>query len=117
MRILLFEFVSGGGWWCAGTLNKPPAPLLREGKTMLRALATDFAALPNCEVVLLQDRRVRHKIELPSVETLIISRPIELFRTLRKIAKQVDTAIFIAPEAEDHLHNWAEKWFSLGGKM
>lgn len=117
MRIVLFEFVSGGGWWKVDPTGRPPPSLLREGKAMLTALATDFAALPEVSVTLFQDRRVRHKVELPGVETIVVSKPIELFRKCVELAPQVDFGLIIAPEMEGHAADWAAKWELLDGTL
>ncbi len=117
MRIFLFEFVSGGGWWKVDPIGRPSAGLLREGKTMLTALATDFAALPDCEVILLQDRRVKKKIEVPGARTVVIEGPADLFRAFQDYAAAVDFGIIIAPEFSEHLYDWVAKWNLLGGKL
>ena len=117
MRVLLFEFVSGGGWWKVDAMGRPSSSLLREGKTMLSSLASDFAAIEGCEVVLLQDRRVKQKVQLPGVETLVIRTPAELFRKLREYAPKVDYGVVIAPEFADHLYDWSVKWLLFGGKL
>jgi predicted ATP-grasp superfamily ATP-dependent carboligase len=117
MRVLLFEFVSGGGWWKIDPLGRPASSLLREGKTMLASLAADFAACAGCEVVLLQDRRVKQQVEIPGCETVVIRTPVELFRKLREYAPQVDYGVVVAPEFADHLYDWSVKWRLLGGQL
>lgn len=117
MRIVLFEFVSGGGWWKIDPTGRPPPSLLREGKTMLAALAADFATIPDTQVTLFQDRRVKRPVELHGVETIIIDRPVELFRKCVALAPQVDYGIIIAPELEGHLEDWAVKWVLLEGTL
>ncbi|HTN76626.1 MAG TPA: ATP-grasp domain-containing protein, partial [Pirellulaceae bacterium] len=86
-------------------------------KTMLSLLATDFAALPGVTVTLFQDYRVRHKVELPDVETIVVERPIDLFRKCEELAPQVDYGLIIAPELEGNLEDWATKWTLLEGKL
>jgi predicted ATP-grasp superfamily ATP-dependent carboligase len=117
MRIFIFEFVSGGGWWKVDPIGKPPKSLLREGKTMLEALATDFAAIPGCEVVYLQDRRVKNKVHVSGAERIEIKTPLELFRAFVRLAPQCDFGVIIAPEFNDHLHDWATKWTLLDGTL
>ena len=54
MRILVFEYVTGGG-----LLNEAlPASLATEGDQMLRALVRDLAAIPRIEVVATRDDRL-----------------------------------------------------------
>ncbi len=117
MRIVLFEFVSGGGWWKIDPTGRPPPSLLREGKTMLSSLASDFSAIRGAHVTIFQDRRVKRKVELPGVETIVIDRPVELFRKCVALAPQVDYGLIIAPEIEGNLEDWAVKWGLLEGKL
>lgn len=117
MRIFLFEFVSGGGWWKVDPMGRPAPSLLREGKTMLQALATDFAALPDCEVIYLQDRRVKQQVEVPLAQKIVVAEPADLFRALQLYAPSVDYGVIIAPEFNEHLYDWTSKWTLLGGKL
>ena len=57
MRIFIYEFVTGGGW-SAQRANAPPNGLVQEGGAMRNALATDLAAGPTAEVLILHDRRL-----------------------------------------------------------
>src|SRR5262245_6647904 len=54
MRILLYEYLTGGGLFEQPALADS-ASLLREGAAMLTAVAADFAAI--AEVVVIRDRR------------------------------------------------------------
>lgn len=117
MRVFLFEFVSGGGWWKVDPIGRPTASLLREGKAMLTALASDFAALPQCEVVYLQDRRVRNKVVVPGGRQIIVAEPADLFRAFKEWAADGCYGVVIAPEFNEHLYDWAAKWSLLGGKL
>ena len=54
MRILVYEFASGGG--CAG--RPVPASLAREGRAMLTALLEDLASIGRHEIVTTTDRRL-----------------------------------------------------------
>ena len=58
MRIFLYEFVAGGGWHHASPNEPPCGTLLAEARAMIQALATDLAALPENELVLLHDARL-----------------------------------------------------------
>jgi hypothetical protein len=63
MRLCLYEFVTGGGWYGCPERELPES-LRREGRAMLVALAADFSALAGVEVTVLVDRRC-HDLELP----------------------------------------------------
>lgn len=117
MRVFLFEFVSGGGWWKVDPTARPPKSLLREGKTMLAALASDLAAIDGCEVIFLQDRRVRTPVEVPGAQRVTVTGPNDLFRRFRDLAPQTDFGVIIAPEFNGYLSDWAAKWRLLDGTL
>jgi len=54
MRLLVFEFITGGGF-----MNQPlPSSLLQEGYLMRNALLDDLRVLNGLELLVLQDERV-----------------------------------------------------------
>ncbi len=56
MRIFLYEFVTGGGWYSESEAS-PPESLVIEGRAMLQSLAADLAAIEGVRVDVLADRR------------------------------------------------------------
>jgi hypothetical protein len=60
MRILLYEWITGGG--LVEQPGRLPASLLAEGSAMIAALAADFAALPGSRVTVLRDMRLDHLV-------------------------------------------------------
>ncbi|HYN00148.1 MAG TPA: hypothetical protein VET25_10410, partial [Aestuariivirgaceae bacterium] len=44
MRVFVYEFVTGGGWWSLGS-DVPPESLLAEGAAMARAVVEDFSRM------------------------------------------------------------------------
>lgn len=117
MRIFVFEFVSGGGWWKVDPTDRPTRSLLVEGKTMLASLVTDLVAIDGCEVTYLQDRRVKQKVEIPGAQQLVIKSPTQLFNAFVQNAPKHDYGIIIAPEFHDHLYDWAIKWKLMEGTL
>lgn len=117
MRILLYEFVTGGGWYSHGT-GDPPSSLVIEGRAMRQALAADFAALDGVRLDVLCDRRFGMDASLPTAATLHdidgAAREREL---LGSIARDADWTILIAPEFGGHLAErcrWIEQ---AGGRL
>jgi len=56
MKILIFEYITGGGM--LGELL--PASLLKEGELMLNTVACDFSDIDEVEVCVLRDHRLQH---------------------------------------------------------
>ena len=63
LRILLYEFVCGGGLYSAGA-EPPSVSLSQEGSAMLAALAADFARIGRVAIDVLVDVRQRG-LDLP----------------------------------------------------
>lgn len=98
MRVFIYEFVSGGGWFHIRTPLHQVADLLKEGSAMLHALASDFAALPECEVVVFRDVRVA-PLRLPrNVVVRQISSESQEAALFDRVARESDAVLFIAPE-------------------
>ena len=96
MRIFLYEFVTGGGWYTHA--DKPaPESLLAEGRAMLTALVADFAALEDVAVEIFRDNRYPLP-EVPGVN----SPPDQQRRSGTNRAAppgpQADWTVLIAPE-------------------
>jgi len=108
LRILLYEYVTGGGWWEQSPLA-PSGSLLAEGEAMARSLATDLLELQH-QVVMLRDTRLptagSSEISHWSVDSAACQKAV-----FQQAAAQCDSAIIIAPEFEDRLLercHWAE---------
>lgn len=113
MRILIYEFVAGGGAYAWGM--GPEGPLLDEGRAMIEAVARDWAALPDVEVDLAWDGRLEHDPTLDVRFRLVQSEKQE--RELLESAADYDAAIVLAPELAGALVErtaWVE---SVGGKL
>lgn len=96
MRILVSEFLCGGGWPEA----ELPDSLATEGRAMLEAVVTDLLRLPEVTVLTTWDAR----LALPSfcederVEVIQVCAPAEEQTILTQSAQRVDRALIIAPE-------------------
>lgn len=87
MRILVHEFVTGGG--LAG--RDVPVSLAREGAAMLEALVADLAAIPGHEIVVTMDARFPPAVP-PGVEVVGFDGDLD------SLTEGVDAVWFVAPE-------------------
>jgi predicted ATP-grasp superfamily ATP-dependent carboligase len=101
MRILIHEFVTGGGWLSVER-DAPSGSLLAEGQAMLSAVASDFAALRNVHVDALRDARLP-ALSIPGVHVHQIDSATAELRVLGELAAAADAALLIAPEFDGHL--------------
>jgi predicted ATP-grasp superfamily ATP-dependent carboligase len=115
MRVFLYEYVTGGGWW-GEDAHAPAGSLLAEGSAMVRALAADFQAIPEVSVVALADSRLSKHI-LPDCELQIVSSTEEEQAALRAIAAEADRTLLIAPEWNGELARRSRFVLAAGGKL
>lgn len=115
MRVLVYEFVTGGGWY-SHAQGSPPDSLAREGRAMRDALAADFAAVDGASVDVLHD--VRHPpVELSGVTVHAIDGAAAEMRAVRRLAAEVDWTVLIAPEFGGHLLARTEAVELAGGTL
>ncbi|QDU96130.1 ATP-grasp domain-containing protein [Lignipirellula cremea] len=99
MRVFVYEYVTGGGWFEQSS-EPPTGSLLAEGSAMAAAVAEDLTALGH-QTYLLRDVRLphfRHLGELTSVDSRVAE---EL--AFSRVAKRCDAALLIAPEFDQIL--------------
>jgi predicted ATP-grasp superfamily ATP-dependent carboligase len=101
MRILVYEFVTGGGWFSIEP-TAPAGSLLAEGAAMLAALAADFGSLAECEVHVLHDARLVRP-SLPGIRFQNIANAAAEREQLARLSSQADWTVLIAPEFAGHL--------------
>ena len=111
MRILVHEFVTGGG--LAG--RPVPASLAREGAAMRNALVADLAALRRYRIVTTIDRRFPLRRPPAGVEviTLTDARP----RLLDDLLASVDAVWLVAPETGGCLERLAARATERGAVL
>src|SRR3954451_14766020 len=108
MRVLIHEFVTGGG--LAGA--PLPASWAAEGGAMRRALAADCAALPGIRVVVMLDDRLPDE---PGPWSIVRVGPGREEATFARLAAEADYTALIAPEAVGLLTTWARGADRVGG--
>jgi len=101
MRILVHEFVSGGG--CAG--REAPTSLVREGLAMRTALVADLAAIGRHDVVMTTDGRF-HRAAPAGVEVVDLSRG---RLPLGELMASADAVWIVAPETGGCLERLASR--------
>ena len=99
MKILVFEYITGGG--LAG--QDLPVALAAEGRMMLQALLDDLKSLSGIELILPLDQRCMD-FALPANTCVVpIGTSDDIQRVLPELIAQVDTVWPIAPEIDDIL--------------
>lgn len=95
MKILVFEYVTGGGM-AAETL---PPSLAREGDLMLNALLRDLLAVAGVRIVALRDARLTVPESLgDTVDWVKLDQYANVEVLIRKVLSACDAAWIIAPE-------------------
>src|SRR5436853_7219598 len=113
MRILLFEYLTGGGTWLDGDA-RPPAAWLVEGRAMIEALAADAVAAGH-EVQALADRRAALR-RLPRVEQIIVGSADRVYGALTEHGRAADWTLVIAPETGGRLARIVQHVSGHGGR-
>lgn len=104
MKILIFEYISGGGF-CATDL---PESLAREGGLMLNALLNDFAKLFEHELVLILDERCVAEFSPKNINFITVNPTAEIFSVFEKALQNYDAAWIIAPETDNILFDFTQ---------
>lgn len=103
MKILVFEYITGGG--LAG--QALPVSLLAEGRMMLQALLDDLKSLPNLPVLLPLDDRCRN-VSLPrNTEVVPVAQTDDIQQILTDLIPQAGLVWLIAPESDGILEGLA----------
>jgi predicted ATP-grasp superfamily ATP-dependent carboligase len=104
MKILVFEYITGGGF----SQENLPASLIKEGLLMLEALLENFAKLPQYQLTILLDTRVT----LPNLAKLInvirVTSKQSIYDVLPEAIESSDLIWPIAPEINSALQKISE---------
>jgi predicted ATP-grasp superfamily ATP-dependent carboligase len=108
MRLLVFEFITGGG-----LLHEAlPQSLAAEGDQMLRALAADLALIPFIDTVLTRDDRLP-RLKLPVTEIRLDSAD-HFPAVWQRLLRDVDAVWPIAPESDGLLQRLSDDIVKAG---
>ena len=113
MRIFLYEFVSGGGFFHPSLDTVPCGSLLTEGLAMFKAIYDDISRIDGVEVVATRDSRLPNDGKTSRCEVV---NGYDLMQ-LSEIASASDFSLLIAPEFDSHLHRIAEHFEKDGRKL
>ena len=109
MRVFVYEFVSGGGFYTRPTWGQPAGSLLVEGLAMLQGVIEDLAGCPNIDVTLQIDQRVG-TIPLPKMVAVnVVASGSEHNDSLAQLGSHSDWTLLIVPEIENVLGLLAQR--------
>ena len=107
MKVLVFEFMTGGGVADQHPLNDELSDFLRQGRSMLEAVCEDFLEI-GAEVTVPIDSSIELSLSQP-FGRLDVARENELDSILVAAAEHADHILLIAPESEGCLAHFAER--------
>ena len=116
MRVLIYEFITGGGTFSMPSSPVPAGSFLREGGAIIRALSADFLRLPGAKVCALRDARLAD-FQLPNCAVTNVADAEEERRVLSELAAQCDATVVIAPELGGALFERARIVSQSGGRL
>ena len=111
MNLLIFEYVSGGGY--ANT--KLSSSILSEGYGMIRSLISDCKAAGHNVTTFLDSRLIAFNPPNEADKIVSVSAPNEVYLRLRELSSVVDAVYVIAPESGQVLEKLVEKIEVSGG--
>ena len=106
MRILVFEFMVGGGVADQHPLNSELQTFYQQGHSMLKAVCEDLLQLGH-EVVVTVDGRVEESLPHDAIR-INVEHEIDLDLTLWTAAVRSDAILLIAPETDGCLEHFAD---------
>src|SRR5258708_6781551 len=114
MHFFVYEWTTGGGMIDeSGSL---PASLVREGTTMLEAMAADLSRVENVRVTVLREPRVL-RLVVPRCEIIDIQSASSQREEFERLSATADATILIAPEFDGILHKAARLAVGSGGRL
>jgi len=114
LRVLIYEYVTGGGF-----LEKPTfSPILSEAYAILNALLEDFSRNEGYETTTILDNRIAENVETKAGRRIVrISSNAGLDLALKSALSEVDAAIVVAPETEGMLEKLTKTVEENGGPI
>jgi len=114
MHFFVYEWTTGGGM-----VDEPgslPVSLVREGTTMIEALATDLARIEGARVTVLREPRVL-RLVLPRCEIINVQSATSQREEFGRVSAIADATIIIAPEFDGILLKAARQVVACGGRL
>lgn len=116
MRILVYEFATGGGLLEQAENWPELASLLAEGRAMVSALAGDFAKLGDAQATCLRERRLR-PWQPPGCRVADVADAGQERQQLERLAAESDWTVVIAPEISGILADRCRRVLAAGGRL
>jgi predicted ATP-grasp superfamily ATP-dependent carboligase len=116
MRILVHEYLTGGGLWSDEPGDPTRHPLLAEGRAMVEAVSQDLRRVHDVRLVEFRDARLISPSQSPG-DTVVITSAAHEFEALAHWSPRVDGVLLIAPEYGGRLlerSRWVERH---GGRL
>ncbi len=110
MKVLIFEYITGGGF----NNQTLPDELLREGRLMLGALLDNFSRIDGIDVLVMLDSRVANLIGSAGLNAVIITPAHDTKQEFSRLAKTCDAVWPIAPEFDGILHTLCQLVEAIG---
>ena len=119
MKLLIYEFITGGGLYSWPATPRPSGSLLAEGAAMLDSLQEDCERQGH-DIHLFRDARLPLPASMMERDgdrvTVVDSEKVER-EAMRDLAGRMDGVILIAPEVDGALRQRAEWVESAGGRL
>ncbi len=117
MKVLVFEFLAGGGVADLHPLNETLAEFLKQGSAMLEPFCSDLLQQGH-EVIVPVDPNTGVRLD-SDVQTVQVDTESQICPVLCKLAANVDVIVIVAPESDGCLEGllqtlaaWSDKLFS-----
>ncbi|MFM7072100.1 MAG: ATP-grasp domain-containing protein [Planctomycetota bacterium] len=114
MKVVCFEYVTGGGAYENPALFDPGGSFLREGAAMLLAVLADLRRVPGVSLRVLRDRRLAN-LKLPIGESVDVASAVEFVTQVAREARLADRVFLIAPECGGVLGKCIDAIEAAGG--
>lgn len=113
MKILVFEYITGGGF----NRRDLPDALLDEGCLMLNALLANLQVLTAVSVVLMLDSRLQQRINTAQVTAVLMNPEHDSHAEFARLAAECDAVWPIAPEFDGILAGLCQQVEGLGKRL
>jgi tyramine---L-glutamate ligase len=115
MQFFLYEYITGGGTWHAGTVRIAPS-LVAEGSAMLAAVIADFGLLASARLSVMRDGRLP-RLESADCRVVTIGSAEQEQVVFKQLAAEADWTLLIAPETGGALLERCCTVAAVGGRL
>ncbi|MCH2123371.1 MAG: ATP-grasp domain-containing protein [Pirellulaceae bacterium] len=116
MRVFLYEFVTGGGFFATGVTPQTDDHFLQEGRAMVQAISNDFSKIPAVQLSRLQDNRIP-AFSSPGCVVHQVANHQEAADAFSTLTQTADWTLLIAPEIDNRLAELCQQVEENGGRL